>query len=107
MIPEKNKTMHTEANYFSTTTGAIAFIVTTANIVSGFPLLARMSTGAGDNKSLIIVFFCSGLCMQLLWLIYLWHLNDLFLRIGLSLQAASSSALTLLSIRAAIIKTKL
>jgi peptidoglycan biosynthesis protein MviN/MurJ (putative lipid II flippase) len=71
--------------------GAAAFILTAFNLVLGFPLLLR--AGVTTHSRWWFLLLLGSLLMHLVWLGYLWFLQDYFVRAGLCLQVAGSAIL--------------
>ncbi len=69
--------------------GAAAFILSTANLVLGFPILARMDAGGSGARISLILFFTTGILANLAILKYLWELNDFFVRSIYGLEVLS------------------
>ena len=70
--------------------GAIAFVATAIHVALCFPVFFKMITSKGQFSSAwLALLFLVAFVMYAAWLIYLWPLNDLFVRIGNVLQLIS------------------
>jgi hypothetical protein len=71
----------------SVTTGAVAFVLTVMNLLSGFPLFIKVLLKPTDSEARInIVYFLSTFAQLTGWLIYLWPLENLLVNVALAVE---------------------
>lgn len=75
--------------------GAVAFVATSAYSVLSIPLLTRLIVRSPGKRLLLTTYFICGIIMCIAWLIYLWPLENLFVRISLGLQVLTDAVLLL------------
>jgi hypothetical protein len=70
--------------------GATAFVLTSLHVVLSFPLLSSLILrNRFAGKRMLMLFFITGILMHAAWLIYLWCMNNLFIKTALGLQVLS------------------
>ncbi len=72
--------MYPNPEYHHYLAGAAAFLAGIVAVVSSLPLFAGMNTGGRPTLRWITIFFVATLTGRLLWLLYTWRLDDLFMR---------------------------
>lgn len=66
--------------------GAIVFLLTVIHIIGSFPLfLSLIAQHRYAQRRLLIVSLVIGVLVSAIWLIYLWEVRDLFIKIALAL----------------------
>ncbi len=74
--------------------GAVAFVTTAAYSALALPLLMKVIAKT-TARCLLIMYFLCGIVMCVAWLIYLWPLENLFVRISIGLQLLANVVLLL------------